>query len=148
MSEVLIDTNVVVYAYDGRDRPKQQRALEVLRRLVADGRGRLSAQVLGEFVRVATQRLDPPLRPRDALEQVRNLASAWPVVPVTALIVLEAGRGVEAHGLSYWDAQLWATARLNQFEVVLSEDFEHGRSLDGVRFLNPFLPAFDPAALG
>ena len=148
MSDVLIDTNVVVYAYDVRDRDKQQRALEVLRRLVADGRGSLSAQVLGEFLRVATRKLVPPLTPGEAVEQAGNLAASWPVVPITAFIVLEAGRGVEAHRLSYWDAQLWATARLNQIEIVLTEDFEHGRTLDGVRFLNPFAPGFQLSALG
>ena len=148
MSDMLIDANVVVYAYDVRDRDKQQRALEVLRRLVADGRGRLSAQVLGEFLRVATQKLDPPLTPGEAVEQAGNLAASWPVVPITAFIVLEAGRGVEAHRLSHWDAQLWATARLNQIEIVLTEDFEHGRTLDGVRFLNPFAPGFQLSALG
>jgi len=148
MSDVLIDTNVVVYAYDVRDRDKQQRALEVLRRLVADGRGRLSAQVLGEFLRVATRKLVPPLTPGEAVEQAGNLAASWPVVPITAFIVLEAGRGVQAHRLSYWDAQLWATARLNQIEIVLTEDFEHGRTLDGVRFLNPFAPGFQLSALG
>ena len=78
----------------------------------------------------------------------------WPrshfpgVVPITAFIVLEAGRGVQAHRLSYWEAQLWATARLNQIEIVLTEDFEHGRTLDGVRFLNPFAPGFHLSALG
>ena len=148
MSDVLIDTNVVVYAYDVRDRDKQQRALEVLRRLVADGRGRLSAQVLGEFLGVATRKLVPPLTPGEAVEQAGNLAASWPVVPITAFIVLEAGRGVQAHRLSYWDAQLWATARLNQIEIVLTEDFEHGRTLDGVRFLNPFAPGFHLSALG
>jgi serine/threonine protein kinase len=40
-----------------------------------------------------------------------------------------------------------ATARLNQVEIVLSEDFQDGRVLDGVRFMNPFVPSFDLAAL-
>jgi len=49
--------------------------------------------------------------------------------------------------MPYWDAQLWATARLNQVEVLLSEDFQDGRVLGGVRFVNPFAPSFDLAAL-
>ncbi len=69
------------------------------------------------------------------------------VPAVTLLVVLDAGRGVRDHRLSYFDAQLWATARLNQIPLVLSEDFTHGRTLEGVRFLNPFEPAFSPAAL-
>lgn len=147
MSDVLIDTNVVVYAYDVRDRRKQECALNILRHLVADGRGRISAQVLGEFVRVTTRKLDPALTPDEAADQAAALAAAWPVVPITAFIVLEAARGVSTHQLGYWDAQIWATARLNQIRTVLTEDFADGREMDGVRFVNPFAPAFEPASL-
>ncbi|MBI4635006.1 MAG: hypothetical protein HY727_01525 [Candidatus Rokubacteria bacterium] len=50
--------------------------------------------------------------------------------------------------MSYWDAQLWATARLNQVSTILTEDSTHGRVLEGIQYLNPFAPAFDLAALG
>jgi predicted nucleic acid-binding protein len=36
--------------------------------------------------------------------------------------VKEAGRGVRDHKLSYYDAQVWATARLNQVPVAFGED--------------------------
>jgi predicted nucleic acid-binding protein len=51
--EILVDTNVLVYAYDLAEPKKQKQALETLRRLALGGRGRLSAQVLGEFFRAA-----------------------------------------------------------------------------------------------
>ena len=146
--DVFIDTNVFVYAYDPRARSKQEKALALLRRLVVNGRGRISTQVLGEFYVVTTSKLEHPLSPAEAAEQVVALAAAWPVLPVTPFVVLEAARGASGYQLHYWDAQLWATARLNQIPLVLSEDFAHERGLDGVQFLNPFLPAFDPAALG
>ncbi len=104
-------------------------------------------QVLGEFFRVVTGKIRPPLTPVDAHAQVAALIRAWPVLPVTPLIVLEAARGVRDHRLGYWDAQLWATARLNQIPTVLSEDFADGQTLDAVRFHDPFLPRFDLAAL-
>lgn len=34
-----------------------------------------------------------------------------PVFDLTLLIILEAGRGVRDHQLSYYDAQIWAIAR-------------------------------------
>jgi predicted nucleic acid-binding protein len=147
MNEYLVDTNVVVYAYDGAAPRKQERALAMVRRLVANGRGRLSTQVLGEFYRATTRKLTPPLSPAEAHDQVALLAEAWMVLPVTPLVVLEATRGVRDHGLAYWDAQLWATARLNQIDTILTENFTDGRILDGVRFVDPFVPAFDVAAL-
>ncbi len=145
--DVLIDTNLLVYAFDPRDRRKQRRALEVLRHLVATGRGKVSTQVLGEFYAVSTTKLDPRLSPREAADQVVTLSAAWAVLAVTPLVVLEAVRGALGHRLDYWDAQLWATARLNQVPRILSEDFAHGRVLEGIEFTNPFASSFELAAL-
>ena len=50
------------------------------------------------------------------------------------------------HGLSYYDAQIWAVARLNQVPVIFSEDFNSNSVLDGVRFVNPFSAEFDLTA--
>lgn len=61
-------------------------------------------------------------------------------------MVLEALRGVRVHQMPYWDAQLWATARLNQIPVIFSEDFSTGATLEGVRFVNPLMETFDLAA--
>jgi hypothetical protein len=44
--EILVDTNVLVYAYDRAEPRKQKQALETMRRLVASGRGKLSAHSL------------------------------------------------------------------------------------------------------
>jgi predicted nucleic acid-binding protein len=141
--DALVDTNVLVYAYDQSEPQKQQRALDVLRRLVHGG-GQLSAQVLGEFFRAVTTKLRPRVPPSDAYTQVAALTRAWRVLPVTPLVALEAARGVRDHGLAYWDAQIWATARLNQAGTVLSEDFADGRVIEGVVFRDPFARAFDP----
>jgi predicted nucleic acid-binding protein len=73
---------------------------------------------------------------------------AFPVLPITGPVVLEALRGVREHMLSYYKAQIWAVARLGQVGVVLSEDFKVGVVLDGVSFTNPLEAAFDLAALG
>ena len=143
-----MDTNVLVYAYDRAEPRKQEQALETLRRLAVVGRGRLSAQILGEFFRAVTQKIPSPLSPSDAYGQIATLIRALPALPITPLIVLEAARGGRDHRLNYWDAQVWATARLNQIPLALSEDFKEGFVLDGVRLATPFARAFDPGTLG
>jgi predicted nucleic acid-binding protein len=67
----------------------------------------------------------------------------WDVVELTTQIVLEAVRGVRKYGFSYWDAQIWAAARLNQIPIVLTEESPNRALVEGVRFLNPFDPKFD-----
>src|ERR671911_2230958 len=77
--------------------------------------------------------------------EVERLMLAFPLLPLTGPVVLEALRGVGEHMLSYYDAQIWAVARLGQVAVVLSEDFNPGAVLDGVSFTNPLDPEFDLA---
>jgi predicted nucleic acid-binding protein len=62
--------------------------------------------------------------------------------------VLEAVRGVNDYQFSFWDAQIWAAARLHTIPVVLSEDFNSGAVIEGVRFVDPFEQDFELAALG
>lgn len=143
MPPILVDTNVLVYYYDQDSPEKQQRASVVLDHLRRTGLGRLSTQVLAEFVNATRRKLDPPLTAADALEQVSMFANSWLVLDLTPQIVLEAARGVRDHGLAYYDAQIWAAARLNQIPVIFSEDFQDGQILEGVRFANPFSEKFD-----
>lgn len=142
---IFVDTNVLVYAYDRSEAAKQQRAVEVLDLLIASGKGVISTQVLSEFFNAVTRKIRMPLTIEDAMASVENHTRAWQVLDVTTFIILEAIRGVRDHQLPFWDAQIWATARLNQVPVVLSEDFASNRTLDGVLFVNPFADGFEPA---
>ena len=142
----VLDTNVLVYALDRREPEKRDRAREVLRRVGASG-AVLPAQVLSEFANVCLRKLEPRPDPAAVQREVERLLLAFPVLPLTGPVVLEALRGVREHVFSYYDAQVWAVARLGQVGVVLSEDFNPGAVLDGVSFANPLDPAFDLLAL-
>ena len=143
MAAVLVDTNLLVYAWDPADALKQARAIATLDGLRSAGSGRLSVQSLAEFFAAITRGAKPRLTLAEATKQVEGLAASWPVLDVTPLVVIEATRGVREHQLAYWDAQLWATARLNQIPVIFSEDFAGGSVLKGVRFVDPFESGFD-----
>ena len=142
MPAILIDTNLLVYLYDTQSPEKSEQSRRVLGRLDATHDGRLSVQNLAEFIQVSTHKLDPPLSRAAALDQASLFIRMWPVFDLTPLIILEAGRGSRDYGLAYYDAQIWAAARLNQVTVVFSEDFSDGQMLEGVRFVNPFAEGF------
>lgn len=136
--KALIDTNVLVYAYDHSDPAKQKTAFTLLDNLVNSGSGLISGQILSEFFVTVTRKIPNPLTFEQAESRVVNFCQIWPVLQITEMIVLEAIRGVRAHRFSYWDALIWSTARLNQIGLVFSEDFTHEQSVEGVRFINPF----------
>jgi predicted nucleic acid-binding protein len=144
-ARILVDTNVLVYAYDRAEPTRQQQALAVLDRLARTGAGAITTQVLAEFFVTVTRKLAAPLSVADAYVRIENYLRVWTVYDLSGLIVLEAARGVRDHQLNFWDAQIWAAARLNQLPVVFSEDFNIGATLEGVRFVNPFATTFQLA---
>lgn len=148
MPTFLVDTNVLVYAYDGRNPAKQARALAVLTRLAENRQGALSAQVLGEFFTVATRKLTPPLSSEEAERRITNFARLWLTYDVSTTAVLEAARGTRRHQFSYWDGLIWAVAKLQGIPNVLTEDVPSAGFIEGVRFIDPFAQAFNLASLG
>lgn len=138
----LVDTNILIYAFDPRDQRKQTQALTILNELVRTRRAVLSVQCLSEFYSVSTRHLPDPLTDEQAMIQVERFARAFRVLDLTAMAVLEGCRGRVQYAMSIWDALIWAVARLNQIPYLLTEDFEHRRFLEGVRFLDPFAPDF------
>jgi predicted nucleic acid-binding protein len=134
----LVDTNILVYAYDRSEHQKQKRARTILDWLESRGFGTLSTQILGEFFRIVTRKLAEPLTPRQAYVELERHLRTWSTLDITRAVVLEAGRGCVAYRMPFWDAQIWATAKLNQVPQILSEDFQHGRVIEGVEFKNPF----------
>jgi predicted nucleic acid-binding protein len=134
----LVDTNVLVYAYDRAELVKQKRARSVLDWLQSRNRGTVSTQILGEFFWIVTRKLVEPLTPRQAHVELERHLRSWRTFEITRAVVLEAGRGCVHYQMPFWDAQIWATAKLNQIRQVLSEDFQHGRVIEGVEFVNPF----------
>jgi predicted nucleic acid-binding protein len=148
MTAVLVDTNVLIYAYDRSAPEKQRRALDVLDRLVLADAGFLSTQVLAEFYNVAVHKLVVPLTPGEVYERLQHYVQVYTVLDVTSQVVLEAVRATEKHSLNFWDAQIWAAAKLNGVPVVFSEDFSDGARIEGVIFADPFAQDFQPEAWG
>ena len=141
-ARVMIDTNILVYAYDRSETEKQEAAVRVLDRLVRLGSGVTSPQVLGEFFLAATKKIPAPLTREEAAGRIRHFCQLWQVLELNEMVVWETVRGVAEHRFSYWDAQIWACARMHQVGMVFSEDFHQG-TVDGVRFVNPLKPGFD-----
>jgi predicted nucleic acid-binding protein len=135
---IMVDTNVLLYAYDRGEPVKQPRSLAVLDRLIMHDLGVLTSQVLAEFFVNATRKLQPPLTIEEAYDRIQNYLLSWKILDITGAIVLEAVRGVRTYQMAYWDAQIWASAKMNQVPVVFSEDFGKGVIIEGVRFVNPF----------
>jgi len=146
--KILVDTNVLLYAYDMGEPIKQARAATVIDRLATLRLGVLTPQVLAEFFVNATRKIHVPLTTEQAYDRIQNYILSWEVLDVSGPIVLEAVRGVHIHKMAYWDAQIWASARLHQIPLIFTEDFNVGAVIEGIRFVNPLDEAFDLDLIG
>ena len=136
----LIDTNVLVYRYDGRFPNKQSIAEDVLRDGIANGGARVAHQALVEFVAAVT-RGGPGrwlLEPSEARREAEELMAQFPVLHPNDAVLRTALRGAAAYGLSWFDAHMWAYAEVHGLEELVSEDFQHGRLYGVVTVSNPF----------
>lgn len=143
MTEILVDTNILVYAFDLAEAKKRKQAIVVIRELQDSSLGCLSIQCLSEFFNAVTRGRDPKLPIERALQYLQDYLLAFPTYLLTPSVVLEAARGVKNHSLSFYDAQIWASALINDVPLVFSEDFQDGRVIEGVRFVNPFAENFE-----
>lgn len=141
---VLVDTNVLLYQHDARDRAKQERARAWMAELWRSKLGRISFQVLNEFYFNATQKLKPGL-PRKAARTTVRALFAWEPFTFDERTLDTAWEIQDRYRLALWDALIVASASRHDCKHVLSEDLQHGQSFGAVTVLNPF--AVSPGTL-
>jgi predicted nucleic acid-binding protein len=138
---VTLDANVLVYAIDATAGRRHQQASAIVERWLLCRDGVIILQTMAEFYAVATRKLGtPPMVARSFLEGLRA-ALAVRVVDERDLDRVLSSEG--EHGLSFWDALLWATCDRVGIRFLLTEDFQDRRVIGRVTYFNPFLAAND-----
>ena len=130
-----LDTNVLVYSDDPRDPVKQEKALGLIEDHLRRREGVVSLQVLQEYFVSATSKLK--LDSELARQRVEVFAKFHVAAP-TVTDILAAIDLHRLHRISYWDALILRSAKQSGCRIVLSEDMQHNRAIDGVTILNPF----------
>lgn len=129
------DTNILIYADDKAEPEKQRRALTLLTEHRRAGTGVVSLQILQEYFVTVTRKLG--LEAGLARRKVELLSEFDVMVPdipdVLAAIDLH-----RLHQVSFWDALVLRSAQQAGCRVLLSENFQHHRDVDGLRIVNPF----------
>ncbi len=131
-----LDTNLLVYATDASS-DKHAAASRLLER-AAEADSIQTLQSLGECFHVLRRKRHLGLGL--ARTTVDNLRRLFPIVEHRLDDLDAAIAVVGAHQIAFWDAMLWATSKRAGCRFILSEDFQDGRTLDGVTFVDPFNP--------
>ncbi|MFZ2005297.1 MAG: PIN domain-containing protein [Stellaceae bacterium] len=134
---ISFDANVLIYAADRDAGLRHEQAAALVERAMRMGNCTQTLQSFAEFYNVLTRKLR--VAPERAEAYVGSWRAFFPVEAASLADLYHAMRATRDYGLSFWDALLWATARRIGISVLVSEDFQDGRSIEGVRIANPFV---------
>ncbi|MCK4378809.1 MAG: PIN domain-containing protein [Deltaproteobacteria bacterium] len=135
MKKYFIDSNLIVYANDCRDPEKQDKALELISKLMTSERGVVSTQVLQEFANAALLKLKQ--RHEVVIRQL-SLLESFEVIQITPTMIRRAIEIRAAYAISFWDATIISAAENAGCDVIYSEDLNAGQYYSGIRLENPF----------
>lgn len=129
-----IDTNILVYANDRRDRRKHTQCLKLIEKYLVSGQAVISTQVLYEYANTAISRLR---QKESVVRRQIELLSSLQVVPQSATLAIRAIEVKVLYGLSFGDAAIIAAAEAGRCKRILSEDLNAGQFYCGIQMVNP-----------
>ncbi|MBV8881000.1 MAG: PIN domain-containing protein [Planctomycetaceae bacterium] len=137
MGGVLIDTTVLIRAYESESQdPGAAKAKDAVEAIARRGNGFVAVQNLDEFAAVLLRRAQPAVEPSRLRDAIAGLEDVFGVLRPGARTLANALHGVEKHRLGFWDSMIWAVARENGIDEVLT-DAPPREQIDGVRYRNP-----------
>ena len=134
---IFVDTNILIYAHDLDAGPRHDIAASALEELWKSEKGVMSTQVLQEFYVNVTKKISKPLSQAHARGIIENYLS-WHIEINEPDTILLASEIEERHLLSFWDALIIAAACHAKADIILTEDLNHGQTIEGILIENPF----------
>jgi len=133
-----IDTNVLIYQLDGRDKGKQKKCRDLVRALVKNREAVISTQVLQEFYVACTSKLKmKPILVKGIMHGFENME----VVSVGTELINEAIDTSIQYKLSFWDSLVIVSAESAMCQFLYTEDLNEGQIIRNVRIQNPIKPS-------
>jgi len=133
-----LDTNIFAYVFDPAAASKGQISNRLIRRGIGTGKGLVSYQVVQEFFNVAFKKFPVPMTEGEAQVYFTSIFRPMLAVVFSPALLLRALGIREKHLIPWYDALIVAAAAEGECKTLYTEDFQHGREIEGVRIHNPF----------
>ena len=134
MSRIALDSNILIYAELEPESERGTRSADLILHVARDGV--IPAQVLGEYLRFVQRRV--PAAFEDAIRQASVYQAAFLTPATTSAVINRASELARAHRMQLWDCVVCAASAQAGAKVLLTEDMQDGRIVDGLRLMNPF----------
>jgi predicted nucleic acid-binding protein len=136
----LIDTNVLVYAYDISEKAKRRIARTLLDEIWDQGGGIITLQDLTEFFLVVTKKVGNPISIASARTIIADMLRSrrWRVIDRQATTLLQAIELVEHNKVPFWDALIAACMLEHGIRTIVTENERDFKKIPGITIVNPF----------
>ncbi|HLC90462.1 MAG TPA: PIN domain-containing protein [Candidatus Nanoarchaeia archaeon] len=137
----LIDTNVLVYAYDTSDNQRHEKAKKLLERCWRkEVSYAISSQNLGEFFIIITKKVPHPLSVEEAEQIITDICSfsGWIVIHYTQKTLQQAIKLYKIRKKQFWDTMIIATMIEAGVTTIFTENEKDFSSFQQIKAINPF----------
>jgi predicted nucleic acid-binding protein len=134
----LVDSNILVYAYDKSEVQKNIIAKGTLKNLWQEKSGALSIQNLAEFYYTITKKIEFPLQPDNAKQIILDFNQAFQIIKYDEKTIISAINCQEIYKIHFWDALLAATMEENGIETIITENEKDFKKIKWLKAINPF----------
>ena len=133
-----LDTNILVYSFDGNDPVKMQIAKDIITDGLSAGIGVISYQVVQEFLNVATKKFTIFLKHDDLLTYSKKVF--FPMLKIySSQELFENALDVKNRWkFSFYDSLIVAAALECNCKILYSEDLQDGQKVYSLEIVNPF----------
>ena len=134
-----IDTNIFVYSFDFDENEKREKAKEIIKKALDNGRGFISIKVIQEFYNVATKKFKVPLEILAAKEYLEKVFMQLNVV-YPSYDFISTGLDISTTTkYLFYDSLIISAALKSSCSILLTEDMQHGQKIQNLSIKNPFL---------
>jgi len=134
----LVDSNILVYAYDKTEAKKYEIAKELVKERWYNDDAALSIQNLVEFYSTITSKIKNPLEIEKAKQIVLDYIEGFEIIKYDEKTVIEAINNQAIYGISFWDALIVATMEENSIDTIITENEKDFKKISWVKIINPF----------
>lgn len=140
MTDKLIDTNILVYAYDISEGTKHEVSKSLLKQVWEAGGGIVCLQNLMEFFVVITQKVENPIDVTEAKTIVEDILKSdkWRVIDRDEDTFLSAIDLVSEHKIHLWDAVIGVCMKENEITEIVTENKEDFERISDIKVIVPF----------
>ena len=139
-AEALLDSNILVYAYDQTEGKKCLQARTILES-AWEGKKRfaISTQNLAEFYVIVTKKIERPIPKKEAAISVQHMATSlnFTILAPDKECLIRAMNLSEQNNIPFWDAHIIAVALKHGVRTILTENIKDFKA-PGLRAVNPF----------